>query len=92
MTKVKQTTQSPKTGSMVTILDNNQRVFLVQSQGWRSRDLFCNLADIPRVLRENFEPNEDFKVFEYWNRKIKTCSKKYLNGLFIANDIDLHIK
>lgn len=78
---------------MITQLDNNQRKFLVQSQGFgNQKDIFCNLADIPNVLKSEFEKNEEFKVFEYWNRKLKRCSKKHLNEMFAANQIDFKIK
>jgi hypothetical protein len=72
-----------------TILDNSQRIFLVQSQGFgNTKDFFCNLSNIPFILAEYFEPNEDYKIFEYWNRKLKVCSKKHLNDMFKANQIN----
>lgn len=73
---------------MKTTIDNNQRKFLVQSQGFgNQKDIFCNLVDIPKVLKKAFEKNEEFLVFEFWNRKLKRCSKKHLNEMFIANQI-----
>jgi hypothetical protein len=64
---------------MKTTIDNNQRKFLVQSQGFGTqKDIFCNLANIPFIIAEYFEPNEGYKVFEYWNRKLKQVSKKHL--------------
>lgn len=78
---------------MKTTIDNNQRKFLVQSQGFGgNKDIFCNLHDIPTVLREAFTPNEEFRVFEFWNRKLKRMSKKHLNDMFAANQIDFKIK
>lgn len=78
---------------MTTTIDNNQRKFLVQSQGYGSqRDIFCNLESIPQVLKESFSPNEEFKVFEYWNRRLKRCSKKHLNEMFVANQVNFKIK
>lgn len=74
-------------------IDNNQRKFLVQSQGFgNQRDIFCNLQQIPEVLNCAFEKNEDYKIFEYWNRKIKRCSKKFLNEMFVANQVNFKIK
>jgi hypothetical protein len=74
---------------MKTILDNNQRKFLVQSQGFGGQqDIFCNLANIPFIISECFEPNEEFKIFEYWNRKLKQVSKKRLKELYQANQIN----
>jgi len=70
-------------------IDNSQRKFLVQSQGFGSqRDIFCNLNQIPFVLAEVFEVNEEYKVFEYWNRKLKQVSKKRLAELYKANQIN----
>jgi hypothetical protein len=73
-------------------IDNSQRKFLVQSQGFTTLDIFCNLEHIPEVLKSQFEANEDFKIFHYWNRKLKPCSKKYINELFASNQIDFKIK
>lgn len=78
---------------MITKIDNTQRKFLVQSQGFgNTKDIFCNLQDIPNVLVQEFGPNDKFKVYEFWNRKLKGCSKKYLNEMFVANQIDHKIK
>ena len=72
-----------------TTINNDQRKFLVQNQGFGStKDIFCNLHDIPFVLSEYFEKNEEYKVFEYWNRKLKQVSKKKLLELYQANQID----
>jgi len=74
---------------MKTTLDNSQRKFLIQSQGFGTqKDIFCNLANIPFILAEYFEKNEEYKVFEYWNRKLKRVSKKFLNELYTANQIN----
>lgn len=78
---------------MKTTIDNNQRKFLVQSQGFgNQKDIFCNLKDIPNVLNDHFEKHEEFKVFEYWNRKLKRISKKALNEMFEANQVNFKIK
>lgn len=78
---------------MKTTIDNNHRKFLVQSQGFgNTKDIFCNLADIPNVLKEAFSPNEEFKIYEYWNRKLKVCGKKFLNEMFVANQVDFKLK
>lgn len=77
---------------MQTIINNNERKFLVQSQGFgNQKDIFCNLKDIPTILNTEFEKNEEFKVFEYWNRKLTRCSKKHLNEMFEANQINFRI-
>jgi len=77
---------------MITTIDNNQRKFLVQSVGFSTKDIFCNLHDIPTVLKEAFTDNEEYKVFEYWNRKLKQCSKKHLNEMFVPNKVNFKIK
>ena len=74
-------------------LDNNQRKFLIQSQGLgNQKDIFCNLEHIPEVLEKEFELNEEFKIFHFWNRKLKPCSKKYINEMFELSKIDFKIK
>lgn len=77
---------------MKTVIDNNQRKFLVQNQGFGGQtDIFCNLKDIPNVLKEAFEPNEPIKIYEYWNRRLRVCSKKHLNEMFAANQISFKL-
>lgn len=78
---------------MTTLIDNNQRKFLVQSVGFGNTfDVFCNLKTIPDVIKSEATGNSEYKVFEYWNRKLKRCSKKYLNEMFKANQINYTIK
>ncbi len=73
---------------MITTIDNNQRKFLIQSQGFgNSFDIFCNLKDIPAVLANEETKNSEIKIYEYWNRRLKVCSKKHLNEMFSANKI-----
>lgn len=77
---------------MKTTIDNSQRKFLVQNQGFgTTKDIFCNLQDIPFVLSEYFEKNEEYKVFEYWNRKLTRVSKKRLLELYQANQVSKNI-
>jgi len=78
---------------MTTTIDNNQRKFLVQSVGFGNTfDIFCNLKDLPQVIKENVPTNTDYRVFEYWNRKLRRCGKKHLNEMFVANRINFCIK
>ena len=76
---------------MITNIDNNQRKFLVQSLEFAGPDIFCNLKNIPNVLIQAFKPNEQYKIYEFWNRKLKVCSKKHLNEMFVANQINFKI-
>lgn len=78
---------------MKTTIDNNQRIFLIRSQGFGTqKDIFCNIKDIPKVLKNNFNKNDEFKIYHYWNRTLKPCSKKYINEMFYANQINFKIK
>jgi len=75
-----------------TILGGNERVFLIHREGFFTRDYFCNLKDIPTVLKDMLEPNDSYTISEYWNKKFKKCSKKHLNEMFAANKIPFTIK
>jgi len=78
---------------MTTTINNDQRKFLVQSVGFGNTfDIFCNLKDIPEVLAEVATSNSEYKIYEFWNRKLKRCSKKHLNEMFAANKIPFTIK
>lgn len=74
---------------MKTTIDNTERQFLIINQGFGStKNIFCNLQNIPFILAEYFEPNEEYKIYEYWNRKLKQVSKKFLKELYKANQIN----
>lgn len=75
-----------------TILGGNERVFLIHREGFFTRDYFCNLKDIPFVLKNELEANDSYTISEYWNKAFKRCSKKHLNEMFTANQIDFKIK
>ena len=77
---------------MQTTINNNLRKFVITSLGWSNKDIFCNLEEIPKVLKEYLDATEDFKIYEYWNRSLKVCSMKLLNEMFEANGIDYRIK
>lgn len=76
---------------MKTLIDNDQRVFLVHRKGFFTRDYFCNLSDIQNVLKD-LEVNDEFIIYEYFNKKFTKCSKKHLNEMFAANKIEFKIK
>jgi len=75
---------------MITTIDNNQSVFIVERLGVSTKSIFCNLSDIPKVLT-SFEKNDNFQVLRYWNFKPKKLTKKALNELFKANQINFKI-
>ena len=77
---------------MTTIIDNTQRLFLVQRQGFGGyNDFFCNLATLPEVIQTQLEPNDDFKILHYWNRSFKRISNKAINEMFVAAKIPFKI-
>jgi len=75
---------------MITTIDNNQSVFIIEREGISKNSIFCNLRDIPEVLK-NLEKNDNFIVYRYWNYKPKKLTKKGLNELFTANQINFKI-
>lgn len=75
---------------MITQLDNNQRIFVVNRLGISTKSIFCNLAQIPDALKE-FEVNDEFTIKHYWNFQLKTISKKALNEMFKAHKIDFKL-
>ena len=76
---------------MKTIIDSNSRVFLVHRSGFFVRDYFCNLETIPDILTNQLTKDDTFVIMEYWNKKFKRCSKKHLNEMFMANQIDFKL-
>lgn len=72
-------------------LDNNSRVFLIHRKGFFTRSYFCNLKHIPQIIKNELEKNDDFTISEYWNFKLKRVSKKALNEMFVANQINFKI-
>jgi hypothetical protein len=76
---------------MTTTVDNNKSVFIVERLGISTKSIFCNIEDIPKIL-STFEKNDPFQVSRYWNFKPKKLSKKGLNELFKANQINFKIK
>ena len=76
---------------MLLQIDSNQRTFLIFREGLSTRTFFCNLRHIPEILTKELEKNDSFTISEYWNYKFKKCSKKHLNEMFIANQIDFKI-
>ncbi len=73
-------------------VNSNERVFLIAYQGFKTMNLFCNLKDIPNVLKNEFEKNDQYTISHFWNGKFKRASKKYLNEMFEANQIEFRIK
>lgn len=75
---------------MQTTIDNNQRVFqIITSTG---KQVFCNLADIKKVLHNIGAVEGYYTIKHIWNNKALKCSKKLLNDMFKAANIDVNNK
>jgi len=77
---------------MTTQINSEERVFLIHRDGFFTRDYFCNIADIPTILKNELEPHDSYTISEYWNKKFKKCSKKHLNDMFKVNNVNFQIK
>lgn len=77
---------------MLLQLDTTQRTFLIIREGFSTRTFFCNLHHIPEILTKELERNDSYKISEFFNYKFRRCSKKFLNEMFIANQINFKIK
>jgi len=82
---------TPAIIGFTTTLKENERVFLIHREGFFVRDYFCNLAAIPSIIKEQLEPHDSYTISEYWNKAFKRCSKKHLNEMFKANQIDFSL-
>lgn len=76
---------------MTTTVDNQSRVFVIVRQGFFTRSYVCNLEAIPQILTDELEKNDDFYIMELFNFKLKKCSKKHLNSMLEANQINFKI-
>lgn len=72
-------------------VNSNERVFLISYKGFATRNIFCNLKDIPNVLKNEFEVNDEYIISHFWNSKFKRATKKYINEMFISNQIKFKI-
>lgn len=77
---------------MKTVIDSNERVFLIHREGFFVRDYFCNIHQIPEILKTELEINDSYTISEYWNKKFKKCGKKHLNEMFEANKMNFKIQ
>jgi hypothetical protein len=77
---------------MKTVIDNTERVFMVHSYAeWESKKAFCNLSDLPMVIEDFKKKGVLIKIKECWNNKFERISKKNLNAMFKANQIDYRL-
>ena len=77
---------------MITNVDNNQRVFLIERKGFSTRYFFCNLSQIPNILTTELERNDEYTIKHFWNSKFTRIARNQLNAMFINNKIDFKIK
>ena len=70
-------------------LNSNERVFQIIDSF--SRNYFCNLAQISRVIDQNGLKHDYYSIYEFLNNKPKKCSKKHLNEMFAAHKIDFRL-
>lgn len=75
----------------VTLVNNEQRVFQIVKSDLGPKHWFVNLAGIPAILQA-LRPHDKFTVYEFWDTKPRRVTKKALNGMFEANQIDFRIK
>jgi hypothetical protein len=76
---------------MITVIDNNQRVFLIEGLQYPGKDIFCNLADIPKVLRKEFFNGREFRIRTYEKDRLKHVSAELINKMFVSAQIDFKL-
>lgn len=72
---------------MKTTVNNEERIFWLKSKGVSTRNVFCNLNDVPDMLK-TFGEGEAVEVRHLWNNEFKRVSRKYLIDMFEANMVD----
>jgi len=75
---------------MTTSIDNNQRVFQIVSS--TSKQWFCNLCDINKIIAANSLNEGYYKIYHFWNNKPRVASKGLLNDMFKAAGINKDCK
>jgi hypothetical protein len=65
---------------MKTTIENNYRVYQVVDS--LSRQYFCNIEELNKVINENELRPGYFKIYHFWNNKAKRVSKKDLKSFF----------
>lgn len=75
---------------MKTIINNSERVFFIATYGLEAGSVVCNLKDIPRAVR-SIEKNQPFKIYHIWNHRLKVISKKVVNEMFYAHNIEFKL-
>jgi len=76
---------------MLITINSISRLFLIQRLGFFTREFPCNLEQIPGIIKNELEINDDFIIYEIVGAKIKKCSKTTLNKLFESQKIDFKL-
>lgn len=64
------------------LINANERIYIVHT--YSGHRFTCNLKDIPAIdVKDNVT-----KIKEIWNDKVLSVSKKAINEMFVANQID----
>lgn len=71
---------------MKTVINNYERVFQIVDSF--NRSIFCNLKDISTCIDENDLRAGYFKIYHFWDSKQKVVSKKYINEMLVANNLE----
>ena len=70
---------------MITMIDNNQRVYqVVTSTG---SQYFCNINQLNAIVIGNELRAGYFKIFHFWNNKPQRLSKKALDTMFEGSQL-----
>lgn len=72
---------------MNTVIDNNQKVFLLQAIGWSNQHYFCNLHDLVTCAGQ-FERSQPYTVSYFWNGKPKKLTTKKIIEWLEGNQLD----
>lgn len=71
---------------MKTVIDNNQRKFILMGKGWNTQQYICNMKDIVKCAKE-FEVNQPYTINHIWNGQIKQLHVKKVIELLEANQL-----
>lgn len=70
---------------MITTIKNNERVFMVTTSV--ANHYFCNIKDLPNVIKSNDLRAGYYKIFHFWNNKQTRLTKKLLKDMLNAHSI-----
>jgi hypothetical protein len=76
---------------MLITINTLSRIFLIQRLGFFTREYICNAEQIPEILKNELEVNDDFVIYEIVGCKMKKCSRTALNKTFKTQKIDFKL-